>query len=315
MSIEDRKKAFQMMINEYNRKEEIAQMNEYNSRKETKSINESIQNTIGLPHKVINSNQLYMNWLNGVKESLAYDCIESIYKSAVQENLAVGIADRKYDGLKKNLITSLIKEYKSPDELINAMKYKSDLLSEYALLIEETVDKIKKDSNKDDQSTYVIDTTIKSDFFDKLNMIKPDNVIGTIRTRVSDAIEEFITQNMADKADITDIMKQAQERIDAAKTDEIKESYNVLARKELTKIYNRPKNFLGTMVYNLAESAGHDKKPTGFYKNENGTVDIDKIVESCEVVYSFLETANTIKLINFDEDRMKNLLNDLKKGV
>lgn len=306
MSILDRQKAFQMRIDEYNRKEDLAKAETYHSNREEKAINEAVSEVLGVKGNMVNINKKYGDWITSVKESLLFECVNKIFLE-VFKGAKIGSNDPKYDNLKKSLVSSFVKS-ENVDSTINNMKYKSELLSEFALIINETMEKIKDKVNKNDENSYEIDTTVKDDFFSKLNMLNPDDVVGTIRTRVSDAIEEFITQNMADKADITDILQQAKERIDSSTDDAVKESYNMMAKKKINQIYDRPKNILGAMVYKLSEAAAINESVKTMYSNNDGTLDLDHIIETCEVLYTFMETMNTTKLMHFDENNIDDII-------
>ena len=302
----------QMRLEDYERRENNIKLESIKENKQEKVFKEEIENSISKRYTHISKNTKYNNWLKGIKESLVFDTIMSIYSEAFSP-IKTGAADEKYDGLRHSLVEQFVKSHSDNiDGFINKMKHRSEMLSEIAVLIEETVSAIKKDVNPDDESSYILDTSIKDDFFDKLNMIKPENVIYTIRHRVSDAVEDFINQNTIDKIEIAEIMKQAKERIDVASSDTMKEACEIQAKRKISEIHDRQKDLLSSMVYNLSEAAYKNENLSKF-KNTNGTIDMDTVVETCEVMYTFLETVSTTRLAEFNEEDIKQILDNLKK--
>ena len=313
MNKEQRKKLFQMKLENFERNENYNKLHKIREANEMKTYQNDIDSIYEQKYNFVSKATKYNKWLNSIKESLVFDAIYNIYSESFGI-IKAGAADKKYDSLKRALVESFIKEESDNiDGLINKMKYQSEMLSEIAVLIEKTISKIKESTNKDDESTYILDTSIKDDFFDKLNMIKPEDVIFTIRHRVGDAIEQFMTQNTADKIEISDIMNQAKERIDSSDNDTLKEAYNLEAKRKISDIYNRPKDLLSSMVYNLSEAAYKNEELGKRYLNSKGVLDMDAIVETCQVMYAFLETMNTIKLIHIDESVIKDVLNNMKR--
>ena len=312
MSIEDRKRIFNERMSEYNYKEDLVRLQNIT---ESKALKEEQDRGFMLEAKraeAININKRYNDWCTTVKNSLLFEAVYAIYSESFGK-IKVGMADAKYDSLKRNLVSSFIESQDSPDEILTKCEFESDVLSNISLLIANTFKTITEQVKKDDESTFVIDTLIKDDFFDKLEKITPEDVLISIRSRVTDAVEDFITQNTADKLDIKDIIQQAQEKIEASTTDSVKESYNLAAKRKLSSVYNRPKNILGSMIYNLSEAATTNDAIRALYVESNGKLDLEKITETCEVIYAFLETINTIRLAHFNETDIHNILEDIKK--
>lgn len=312
MNKTQRKNIVQMYLNDYDRKETDIKLEALKEAKEEKAHREATEEMMSKAFSRTRSITKYNNWLNGIKESLVYDVIYSIFSESFSP-IKTGAADSKYDSLRKALVESFIKlEASNIDSFINKMKHKSEMLSEMGVLIEQTVKKIKEDVKPDDEGTYILDTSIKDDFFDKLNMTKPENVIYTIRHRVSDAVEDFVNQNTIDKMEIAEIMKQAKERIDSANSDTMKEAYEQQAKRKISEVYAKEKDLLSSMVYNLSEAAYTNEK-LAYLKTVNGTVDMDTVVETCEVMYTFLETLNTTRLIDMNEESVSQFLENIKK--
>ena len=313
MNKAQRQKAYYERVAEAERQEAISKLGELKNKRILKEESAEAARIADFKASYVSKAAKYSKWLTSIKESLVYDCLYSLYSEAFG-SIKTGTADPKYDGMKQAIVKSFISENSSNiDAFIYSMKYKSELMSEMAALITETVDKIKETTDKDDESTYILQSSIKDDFFDRLNMLKPDDVVYTIRNRVTDAVEDFVTQATAEKIEIKDIMKHAKERIEASNSDTMKESYNLAAKRKLTKVYSAPKGLLYSMVENLSEAAHKNEELGKRYKNTNGSLDMDAIVETCEILYAFLETVNTTKLITLDEATINDILENIKR--
>jgi hypothetical protein len=66
------------------------------------------------------------------------------------------------------------------------------------------------------------------------------------------------------------------------------------------------------MVYNLAKTAMLNES-AGQVFIKDSRLDMDKIVEHCEVLCTFITTLDSTKLINADETYVRNMLEDIKK--
>ena len=65
------------------------------------------------------------------------------------------------------------------------------------------------------------------------------------------------------------------------------------------------------MVYNVAESSLINESMRNIYTKQN-KLDMDLIVESCEVLYTFLEMINTAKMKRINENYIYETLEGLK---
>ena len=153
------------------------------------------------------------------------------------------------------------------------------------------------------------------EFLDKLdNDADIENVSQAIAIRVANAEEEFINNNMSDKLAIKNIIDDTAARIDAAKSDgsidmtneEIEEEANMLCKQKIKKNNSRPKSLFEYMVQNVAEqSMKSDSLKESYLKNEK--IDVEKIVESVRCIYGVLETVNTLRLENVNEEYIQNM--------
>ena len=160
---------------------------------------------------------------------------------------------------------------------------------------------------------FMIDTCDRDNFYDKLTSMSPEVARDKIRANVSDAFEEFITTNAKDREDIKDILNQAQEKINGAKNDELKESYSIVAKRKITNLKDKPTNILGEVVGKLAKAAVTDEVFKEQYTTNDGHVNMEAVVDASRVIYTFLEMVNTTKMAPMNESHIKDILENMFK--
>ena len=184
----------------------------------------------------------------------------------------------------------------------------SYLVDKYHALVLEAVD-------KDNEETFKVDSNLTDKFYEELDCVNADEVVFSIRNRVMDATNDFIDKNTEDKAQIKEILKDTKDKIDSMKgfaTEAVQESYAINAKKKISNIRNnRPKTIFESMVTNLLRKSYTDEEYKKVYF-EGANVNMDKIVENCELIYTFMEMVNTSKMINIDEAYIQSVLDDMK---
>ena len=123
----------------------------------------------------------------------------------------------------KGLVKDFIKE-ETVDGLLNEFKRGSSLLYELYDITNRYSQAVFERCDKNDCNTFNVDTDLKDDFFTELEEGDLNKVSDTLNARISNALDEFITDNLETKSQIQDIIDQTQERIDANKN--MKESYS-----------------------------------------------------------------------------------------
>ena len=139
-----------------------------------------------------------------------------------------------------------------------------------------------------------------------------ENVSQAIAIRVANAEEEFINNNISDKLTLKGIIDDTAARINAAKNDgsidmtdeEIEHEAKVLYKEKVEKSKLRPKSIFEMMVQNLAEDMMKSNNES--YKQDD-KINIEKVVESARCIYGVLETVNTLRLENVNEEYILNM--------
>lgn len=249
----------------------------------------------------------FVKFSESVKKSLLTECLSRLYEGAA--NYTLKSVDSSAIG--KSLVTKFIEE-NGTEPLLRSFKTKTLLLSEYNRIVTKYHKLVLEAVDKENPDSFIIDTTVKDNFFDELDMTEPDDVIINIRTRVADAVQSFIDSNVADKLDMKDIIQAVQDKVATAKIDEVKESYSAQGKRAINDLRSKPKNVFGAMVSNMVETVMKDTALKAHYSTTANKLDIDRIVENCELMYTLLETVNTAKIVNVDEAYISLVLTSLK---
>lgn len=210
----------------------------------------------------------------------------------------------------KNLNRSLVKAFvqeEGVDSLLATMKYKSNMLAEVADHIEKTIDNEVNDY--DEEVATSSDSELADDLFNKLDGSQDYNdVTEIIRSRVSQATQNFIQKNMVDKLDIKDMMATTKEKIDAVRTgdpdkdEQIRQEQTFKMKRAIREMANRPHSIYEQLVINLTEGVLKNDKVKEKFTNESGRLNMDAIVERATSFYLMLEMVNSLQLKKMDHE-------------
>lgn len=228
--------------------------------------------------------------------------------------------------LVRQLVTNFVKENDS-QKILNDMRRKSYLLSEMAYIIDNQIKTVLEKADKNNSETFKIDNEDKEKFYDKLAKVDVDKSIDTITNRVREQTTDFVNSNMEEKAQLSASLSKTQKKVEDNKeklkekanteknreeAEKIEESYISLGKRRAVDIReNRTKNIFEHMVHNLSKaSIVNENANRAFTKDSK--LDMDKIVEHCEVICTFVTALDSLKLINVNESYIKNMLNDMR---
>lgn len=255
------------------------------------------------------------NFKKAVKDKLTEEAFQRIFDKCIGDCIFTADNTKEYA---KSLVCNYIAEQGS-DDIILRMSNRSLLLSELADCIDKAYQSIMEKVDPDDENTFEVDDTEMDNFYDDLDMENFDDVSSLIKTRVNAAAASFVQKNINDKIDLNDSMAETKEKINSLKQDigqsdkdfeEVKESYMSINRRHASRISERPRSVYEQMVYTLTETVlkNEDLRP----RFSNGDkLDMDKITESVNVMYTFLEMVNTLKIENVNESYIKAVLEDM----
>ena len=248
----------------------------------------------------------YFKFSEDVKKKLLSTCINKIFSGALDNNVT------KMDCLNnQNYINKFIEQY-GVDILLKDYKTKTPMLSEFSNIVEKYHNIIIEKVDKDNPDTYKIDEKDANDFLDEIDNEEVDKVTNIIKNRVSKAIDEFIENNAEDKKEIKEIIDKSTEKISKTSDEKLAESYKIQCNRQIKELRaRREQSIFENMVFNISKSSIKNEELSDVFLNE-GKLDIDRIMESATVMYTFLETVNTCKLAKVDLDYINSVCRQLK---
>lgn len=229
--------------------------------------------------------------------------------------------------LVRQLVSNFVKEEGSM-KLLDKFQRTSNLLSEMAYIINQTVESILEKADPKNSETFKIENKDKDEFYGKLAKVDAESAITTIKNRVQEQQADFINDNVREKAALAESLAKTEAKV-KEKTDDIKgkmtkaedkaeeaqkveEAYIAAGKRRATDIRSsRTKNILEHMVLNLSRASFVNEAAKEAFV-EDSKLNMDKIVEHCEVLCTFVTALDSIKLINLDENYIRTMLNDMK---
>lgn len=275
-----------------------------------RSFKES-ENAINTMARHQNAQRRFISFSESVTHALLSECIYHVYSKAMRESL---MEQANIPAMMRAMVGDFIKE--DADDILRRMRNKTATLSEMYNLITETKDSVLKHEGFDrmDPSTFRIAKDTKDEFFDRLDNMDTQSITDAIRDRVSHAVEDFMLANSRDHDRIMTALQMTKDKLEEVKDapEEVKESYQYQSKRFIGKIRNRKKGVFESMVTAMCESVMKDDQLKEEF-TEGAKLNIPKIVDRIETMYTFIETVNTMKLYPVDEEYMTNLIEGLRK--
>ena len=237
------------------------------------------------------------------------------------------IREDYHQKLVRQLVTNFVNEEGSA-KLLNKFKSTSYVMSEMAYIIETTIQSILEKAKQDESKSFKLDKEDKEKFYTKLENIDVDDAVTKITDRVRTQQQEFVNNNMEEKAALSAALTKTQNKVEDNKAKlaekansekakesavKVEESYIAMGKRRATDIRNsRTKNIFECMVYNLSKAAMINES-AGQTFIDNSRLNMDKIVEHCETLCTFITALDSLKIINVDEAYIEKMLVDMKK--
>ena len=265
----------------------------------------------------------YLSFKHRLKDTLLCEAIYNIYSQAVPTQMTECLTKRGMDieSMERGFIEDFIHEQGSPEKILRKWRTKNSFLSEYASIIDSTYEEILESVDKNEPDTYGLPTNTKSQFYSQLSQATPDEVVDTIKNRVMDSINNFLDENREMKNAITDIYGNAQTKNATTDDDAMKESadvrYPTRTEERISNLKrNRHLSVFGEMTKLVGKNIVMNEDLLYQYINEDtGRIDSNSVVECSAIMYTFLETCNTIKLVNVDQEYIEKVFNEMEQSI
>lgn len=190
-------------------------------------------------------------------------------------------------------------------------------LNEFAIILEDTHKKVILGAADSKEDEFQIDNSVMKDYYDKLRSMNYGPMCNTIINRVADAEKDFVTANIRDREKMEEAAEKAAEKIDKVRSkdedieEKIKQEYTLMYKRELDDINKRRRNILESMIKRFSESVLVSESYKEGFITESGKLDRDKVINTAEVMYTFLEMVNTTQIKKVDTVYIESVL----KGI
>ena len=251
----------------------------------------------------------YEDFSKSVNEAFVTEALTCLVNSCLSE---VTLKDEYNSRLSRQLVSNFVKE-EGAHKLLTKFKGTSYLMSELAYICNKHTKAVLEKADPNDKDSLKINKKQKDDFYKDLDKASADKVVDNIRSRVMGSTQEFIDSNTKDKMKIKDILTNTKEKIENSKNKKIQEGYSNLGKEKVSDIRSKKiQNVFEAMVYSMAKTSLKNEDAKKVFV-ENSALNMDKLVEHCEVMYTFLTTLDTCKIIDVNESYIEEMLKDLKK--
>jgi hypothetical protein len=251
----------------------------------------------------------YEDFSKSVNEAFVTEALTCLVNSCLSE---VTLKDEYNSRLSRQLVSNFVKE-EGAHKLLTKFKGTSYLMSELAYICNKHTKAVLEKADPNDKDSLKINKKQKDDFYKDLDKASADKVVDSIRSRVMGSTQEFIDSNTKDKMKIKDILTNTKEKIENSKDKKIQEGYSNLGKEKVSDIRSKKiQNVFEAMVYSMAKTSLKNEDAKKVFV-ENSALNMDKLIEHCEVMYTFLTTLDTCKIIDVNESYIEEMLKDLKK--
>ena len=317
--------------------EDIKLTLEYNATKEAKNVYRERKDRLVAVSEAVDKAAIWDKLSSRNRNDFSYiDFKKKVTDAYVVEGLTVLvdnclspilIREDYHQKLVRQLVTNFVNEEGSA-KLLNKFKSTSYVMSEMAYIIETTIQSILEKAKQDESKSFKLDKEDKEKFYTKLEKVDVDDAVTKITDRVRTQQQEFVNNNMEEKAALSAALTKTQNKVEDNKAKlaekansekakesavKVEESYIAMGKRRATDIRNsRTKNIFECMVYNLSKAAMINES-AGQTFIDNSRLNMDKIVEHCETLCTFITALDSLKIINVDEAYVEKMLADMKK--
>lgn len=266
----------------------------------------------------------YRSFSETVRNCLVVEALYKMYSNAIDPVLK---ADQSNRSIMRKIVTEYVNE-NGYNMILTNMRKASVPMCEMYNVINNSINSILEDCDQTNPDTFVIKNEDKDQFFNNLDCTNTEDVEEAISDRVSNAMADFINTNNNDHEEITNTLKNAQEKIDTVTSADdgednneegittpdgnVQESYQSLARAKVNRIRTAPKGVFHSMVSALSESVLKHEDMHDEFMTE-GHLNMDKIVDRTRIMYTFIEMLNTSRLDKVDEAFISETITNLSK--
>lgn len=245
------------------------------------------------------------------KDFLLTESLNYLLRKCLPENITESLAMNA-----RAVVESFVKEETS-FSLLNRFKTKTLLLSELANVVETTHQKVLHGAGGKDAPFKISNSDMKA-FHSKLESLDCDQVTKEIVSRVAKAEEEFVKANVKDKETLEELSDATNKKLEGIKNKDeekeklIKQECTAMYRRKVDNLMNRKKGILESIVLRMSRNIVTEDTLLPSFTQENGKLDMQKIIDTSEVMYTFMEMVNTMRIKDVNTSYLNEILSSIK---
>lgn len=245
------------------------------------------------------------------KDFLLTESLNYLLRKCLPENITESLAMNA-----RAVVESFVKEETS-FSLLNRFKTKTLLLSELANVVETTHQKVLHGAECKDTPFKISNSDMKA-FHSKLESLDCDQVTKEIVSRVAKAEEEFVKANVKDKETLEELSDATNKKLEGIKNKDeekeklIKQECTAMYRRKVDNLMNRKKGILESIVLRMSRNIVTEDTLLPSFTQENGKLDMQKIIDTSEVMYTFMEMVNTMRIKDVNTSYLNEILSSIK---
>lgn len=245
------------------------------------------------------------------KDFLLTESLNYLLRKCLPENITESLAMNA-----RAVVESFVKEETS-FSLLNRFKTKTLLLSELANVVETTHQKVLHGAEGKDAPFKISNSDMKA-FHNKLDSLDCDQVTKEIVSRVTKAEEEFVKANIKDKETLEELSDATNKKLEGIKNKDeekeklIKQECTAMYRRKVDTLMNRKKGILESIVLRMSRNIVTEETILPSFTQENGKLDMQKIIDTSEVMYTFMEMVNTMRIKDVNTSYLNDILSSIK---
>ena len=245
------------------------------------------------------------------KDFLLTESLNYLLRKCLPENITESLAMNA-----RAVVESFVKEETS-FSLLNRFKTKTLLLSELANVVETTHQKVLHGAEGKDAPFKISNSDMKA-FHSKLESLDCDQVTKEIVSRVTKAEEEFVKANVKDKETLEELSDATNKKLEGIKNKDeekeklIKQECAAMYRRKVDNLMNRKKGILESIVLRMSRNIVTEDTLLPSFTQENGKLDMQKIIDTSEVMYTFMEMVNTMRIKDVNTSYLNEILSSIK---
>ncbi len=245
------------------------------------------------------------------KDFLLTESLNYLLRKCLPENITESLAMNA-----RAVVESFVKEETS-FSLLNRFKTKTLLLSELANVVETTHQKVLHGAEGKDVPFKISNSDMKA-FHSKLESLDCDQVTKEIVSRVAKAEEEFVKANVKDKETLEELSDATNKKLEGIKNKDeekeklIKQECTAMYRRKVDNLMNRKKGILESIVLRMSRNIVTEDTLLPSFTQENGKLDMQKIIDTSEVMYTFMEMVNTMRIKDVNTSYLNEILSSIK---